>query len=57
MKDFISKIKNLFKHNCNHNWYIYNIWEDSGYEYNNETIMIERTYKICDKCNKRILIK
>jgi hypothetical protein len=56
MKNLIKKIKSWFKnkHFCNHDWYLYKVWEDAGYEYNGDTVMVERMYKICDKCGKKI---
>lgn len=41
---------------CSHDWTLYKVWEDSGIESNGDTIMVERIYKICDKCGKQVKI-
>lgn len=58
MKNLINQIKSWFKkkHICIHDWYLYKVWEDAGYEYNGDTVMVERMYKICDKCGKQVRI-
>lgn len=51
----IKKIKEWLNTNvCIHDWYLYKVWEDAGYEYKGDTVMVERLYKICDKCGKRV---
>jgi hypothetical protein len=54
----ILKIKEWFKTKqiCIHDWYLYEVWEDAGYEYKGDTVMVERKYKICDKCGKKVRI-
>lgn len=55
MKNLIKKIKEWFNNKiCIHDWYLYKVWEDAGYEYNGDTVMVERMYKICDKCGKKV---
>ena len=52
----IKRIKELNNKICIYDWYLYNIWENAGYEYKPDTVMVERTYKICNKCGKTVCI-
>lgn len=56
MNRLIKKIKELSNKICIHDWHLYNIWENAGYEYKGDTVMVERTYKICNKCAKTVCI-
>ena len=58
IKDFTNKIKSWFESKpiCIHDWYLYKVWEDAGYEYKGDTVMVERMYKICDKCGKKVRV-
>jgi ribosomal protein S20 len=57
MKSLIKKIKEWVNTNvCIHDWYLYRVWEDAGYEYKGDTVMVERLYKICDKCGKKVRV-
>ena len=56
MNRLIKKIKELTNKICIHDWHLYNIWENAGYEYKGDTVMVERMYKICNKCGKTVYI-
>ena len=56
MNRLIKKIKELSNKICIHDWQLYNIWENAGYEYKGDTVMVERMYKICNKCGKTVCI-
>ena len=56
MNRLIKNIKKLSNKICIHDWHLYNIWENAGYEYKGDTVMIERIYKTCKKCGKTVRI-
>ena len=56
MNRLIKKIKELSNKICIHDWHLYNIWENAGYEYKGYNVMVERTYKNCNKCAKTVCI-
>lgn len=56
MNRLIKNIKELSNKICIHDWHLYNILENAGYEYKGDTVMVERMYKICNKCGKTVYI-
>lgn len=56
MNCLIKSIKELSNKICIHYWHLYNICENAGYEYKGDTVMVERMYKICNKCWKIVCI-